>query len=269
MRPLRLPDFIIGGAPRSATTWMYRLLDRHPEIAMAKPPQPEPKFFLVDELFVRGLSYYAETWFEPLESGRLLGEKSTNYLESAVAAKRMHRSLPQVRLIFLLRNPIDRAYSNYLWSRRNGHETETFDRALALEKTRVRQYPPELRYARPFSYFSRGLYADQLGRYLRLFTRQQILVLRSEDVAGDPDGVATRLQHFLGVALVADLANGLGIVNAAVPEEAPALPHELRAALRDRYREPNRQLRTLLGPDFLLWDADASMPGTAHLKGAE
>src|ERR1700688_1203151 len=99
---LRLPAFIIGGAPRCATTWLYVLADRHPEIAMAKPMRPEPKFFLVDELYRQGIAYYATRWFADLRDARLLGEKSANYLENPVAAERIHAALPQVKLIFLL-----------------------------------------------------------------------------------------------------------------------------------------------------------------------
>jgi hypothetical protein len=57
---LRLPDFIIGGAPRSGTTWLYELLDRHPDVHMAKPLAPEPKFFLRDDEYARGLRYYSQ-----------------------------------------------------------------------------------------------------------------------------------------------------------------------------------------------------------------
>src|SRR5271165_1590244 len=105
----RLPDFIIAGAPRSSTTWLYVLAQRHPQLAMAEPMTPEPKFFLVDELWRCGLAYYSANWFDPLPAGRVLGEKSTNYLESAEAAERIYRALPWVKLVFLLRNPVDRA----------------------------------------------------------------------------------------------------------------------------------------------------------------
>jgi hypothetical protein len=104
----RLPDFIVAGAPRSGTTWLYMLAQRHPQLAMAQPMAPEPKFFLVDELWQRGLDYYSSKWFEPLPAGRLLGEKSANYLESPVVAARMLSVLPRVKLVFLLRNPVDR-----------------------------------------------------------------------------------------------------------------------------------------------------------------
>ena len=89
-------------------------------------------------------------------------------------AERIHAALPAVRLIFLLRNPVERAYSNYLWMRRNGFETETFARALMLEEQRERELPAALCYARPFAYFSRGQYgdhrdADHLAQFVRLF----------------------------------------------------------------------------------------------------
>jgi len=161
-----LPDFIIAGAPRSGTTWLYFLAQRHPQLAMAQPGVPEPKFFLVDELWRRGVDYYSTKWFDSLPGGRVLGEKSTNYLESTEVAERIYRALPRVKLIFLLRNPVDRAYSNYLWSRQNGLETETFERALALEEQRERDLAANLRYARPHAYFSRGLYARHLARFI-------------------------------------------------------------------------------------------------------
>src|SRR5688500_18430887 len=107
-----MPDFIIAGAPRSGTTWLYMLADRHPAVAMARPWRPEPKFFLIDELYERGISYYSANWFDSLPPGRVLGEKSANYLESPAVAARIHRHLPEVRLVFILRNPVDRAYSN-------------------------------------------------------------------------------------------------------------------------------------------------------------
>lgn len=85
----RLPDFIIAGAPRSGTTWLYALARRHPQLAMAEPMAPEPKFFLVDELWQRGVDYYSTNWFDTLPADRVLGEKSTNYLESPEAVERM------------------------------------------------------------------------------------------------------------------------------------------------------------------------------------
>jgi len=100
----RLPDFIIGGAPRSGTTWLATTLDRHPAIWMAKPLRPEPKFFLVEELYAEGLDQYSARWFAEAPDDTVVGEKSTNYLESGSAARRIAADLPGVRMIFLLRD---------------------------------------------------------------------------------------------------------------------------------------------------------------------
>ena len=83
MSAMRLPDFIIAGAPRSGTTWLWRLAGLHPAIVMAKPVRPEPKFFLVDDLYAKGLDWYSATWFAGIPPEQVAGEKSANYMESA------------------------------------------------------------------------------------------------------------------------------------------------------------------------------------------
>src|SRR5688500_9503223 len=175
---LRLPDFIIGGAPRSGTTWLREALRGHPRIRFAEPVQPEPKFFLVDEIYQTGLPSYSSRWFRDIPPDLRAGEKSTNYLESAAAARRMAEDVPSLKLIFLLREPVDRAWSNYRWSRRNGLESESFERALELEEEREASVPAELRYSRPHAYFSRGLYARLLRPFLERFPKEQLLLLR-------------------------------------------------------------------------------------------
>jgi hypothetical protein len=249
---LRLPDFIIGGAPRSGTTWLYALLDRHPGIAMAKPVTPEPKFFLVDHQYAKGLAYYSDTWFASVDRSLVAGEKSTDYLESSAAADRIAHDLPGVKLVFILREPVERAYSNYLWTKMNGIETEDFATALALEEERDRTLPDKWRFARPFSYFSRGLYADLLEPYVRQVRWDRLLILKFEDIITAPEMLATRLQRFLGVAERPADARGLGVVNPS--EKELTLPaDDVTRVLAERYAEPNRRLGALLGPDFALW----------------
>jgi hypothetical protein len=252
----RLPDFIIAGAPRSGTTWLYVLAQRHPQIAMAQPMVPEPKFFLVDELWQRGVDYYSKTWFDPLPASRVLGEKSTNYLESPEAAERISCALPRAKLIFVLRNPVDRAYSNYLWSRQNGLEDETFERALALEKQRERDVAPQMRYARPHAYFSRGLYAEHLARFFARFPREQILALRHEDIVVRPEEIAAAFQRFVGVAEISGLARDLGRINATKGSPPELVSEVLRHRLAERYSAANARLESLLGSNFDTWNAD-------------
>lgn len=246
----RLPDFIIAGAARSATTWLYHAADRHPHIAMAKPFKPEPKFFLRDDLYARGLAYYSATWFASLPEDRVIGEKSTNYMESREAAFRIAKDLPNVKLVFMLRHPVDRAYSNYLWTKQNGLELETFERALELEEQRERDLKPEWRYARPFSYFSRGLYADILEPWLARFKREQLLFLKSEDVAQRPGAVATQLHEFLGLPPCPNAVDELGVINAAERDAADGMAPATREKLTRRYRDSLERLTRVLGIQF-------------------
>lgn len=249
---MRLPEFIIGGAPRSGTTWLYELLDRHPGVVMAKPLSPEPKFFLRDDEYAKGLAYYSEKWFAGADPAKNAGEKSTDYLEHAESAARIAKDLPQVKLIFILREPVSRAYSNYLWSKMNGLETEDFATALRLEEQRERELPEKWKFTRPFSYFSRGLYADLLGPYFNRFLPHQLLVTRFEDIIERPGALAETVQRFIGVAPRPGDADGLGVINPSEQDEA-GLGDDVRRELHARYAEPNRRLAALLGPAFPLW----------------
>lgn len=247
-----VPQFIIGGAPRSGTTWLHHALSRHPGIFLASPIFPEPKFFLVDELYARGLDHYRQTWFAKAPAGTVCGEKTTNYLESPVAAQRIHEHLPQVRLVFILREPADRAFNNWLWSHHNKVETEGFETALSLEQEREATLEPRLRYARPHALFSRGLYADLLAPWFARFARDQILCLRYEDLAVDAADLLARLHRHLAVAERPGDAEGLGVINRADGEIEAVIPPHLERRLRAAYARPNQRLAELV-PDFPVW----------------
>ena len=218
---------------------------------MAKPVKPEPKFFLVDHLYEQGLESYSCRWFADAPADRVAGEKSTDYLESAAAAQRIAHDLPRVKLVFILREPADRAFSNFAWTRMNGIETEDFATALRLEAERERTLPERWRFARPFSYFSRGLYADLLVEYFNRFPREQILVVKFEDIERDPAELARQLHRFLGISPRPLDADGIGVINPS--EKRESMEDDLKRALQTRYAEPNRRLAALLGPDFALW----------------
>jgi len=250
----RLPDFLIAGAPRCGTTWLYHLLDRHPDVFMAKPVKPEPKFFLVDELYARGPDYYAERWFSNVPPGQVAGEKSTNYLESEVAAQRIRETVPRIKLVFILREPAARAYSNYLWSRMNGLESDDFETALERERHREQEYPVEQRVSRPHSYFSRGLYARLLRPYYDAFPGENILILKYDEMVASPGRLAARLHRFLGISERPGDADGLSIINASESQGVSFDPG-LRRRLSAAYVEPNRELASLTGLDVVAWGA--------------
>jgi hypothetical protein len=231
---------------------LYALLDRHPDVYMAKPLAPEPKFFLRDEEYAKGLPYYSEKWFAGTGPAKIAGEKSTDYLESSAAAARIARDLPLVKLIFILREPVSRAYSNYLWSKMNGLETEDFPTALRLEEQRERELPEKWKFTRPFSYFSRGLYADLLEPYFNRFMEHQLLIARFEDIIERPAALADAVHRFIGVTPRPGDNVGLGVINPS-EGDASSLGDDVRRELHARYTGPNERLSALLGPSFAMW----------------
>ncbi|MDB5346420.1 MAG: sulfotransferase [Schlesneria sp.] len=251
-----LPAFIIAGAPRSGTTYLYNLLDHHPEIYLAKPRAPEPKFFLVDEEYAKGLDYYSERFFSASSADAIRGEKSANYLESTVVPERIFQHLPNSKLIFVLRDPVERAFSNFLWSTRNGHETLSFAEAIKQEAVRESCYAPAVRFARPFSHISRGMYAKLLQPYLRLFPSEQVKIVLHDDIVADPARVAADLMAFVGATVILppiDLNESVNTSRDRDETRDQVLPQDLREQLCQLYAGPNQELQELIGRDLSHW----------------
>ncbi len=222
---------------------------------MASPCKPEPKFFLVDDLYERGLDYYSDKWFAAAGDQKILGEKSTNYLENPKVASRIRSLLPNAKLVFILRDPVKRAYSNYCWSKMNGLETDSFAGALELEESRQRRLSRQLRYSRPHAYFSRGLYAKLLKPYFDLFPRRSILCLCYEDIAANREQLVERFHRFVGASIRTADGGVPGRVNASSQADTDSMPEESACRLREAYQEPNRALFRLLGEEFKSWES--------------
>jgi hypothetical protein len=238
--------FVIVGAQRCGTTYLYRLLDQHPEIEMAKPLVPEPKFFLDDDQYGRGLEYYDSAFFS--ESGvRVRGEKSTSYIESEVAVRRIKTMLPDGRVIVVLRDPVHRAISNYRFSVQNRVEELPIGDAMRAAAAGGREWDHTRFSVSPFDYLARGRYADYLERLTRHLDPEHLDVLFFEDlVAGN--GTAALYRRF-GVDSAFE-PDGIGIV--VNPSEASHEPFdpELEGRLRDWFREPNQRLAAVLGREL-------------------
>lgn len=173
-------DFIGIGAQKSGTSWVYACLYEHLQICA---PVKEIHFFSRAR-YEKGREWY-ESHFKRCDSGKIKGEFSTSYLYSKEAAARIHENYPQAKLIAIVRNPVDRAYSQYRNAIKAGEisKTTSFD---AYQKSEV-------------SVLEQGLYAAQLNRYLALFQKEQILVLVYEDIRRDPIAFMQRIYQFLGV----------------------------------------------------------------------
>ena len=207
-----LPDFVIIGGQRCGTTSLYNYLAEHPRVLPAF--MKETHFF--DMHYHRGINWYRA--FFPLavnkkdsqvpdHLGLLTGESTPSYLFYPHAPERMASLLPEVRLVALLRNPVDRAYSHYHHEVSMGFESLSFEDALAREEKelpaeaeRVSQDETYLSFTYlNYSYLSRGIYADQLEQWTKWFSRKRLLVLRSEDLARDPTGAMKLVTEFLNL----------------------------------------------------------------------
>ena len=243
--------FFIVGAQRSGTTYLYRILDEHPEIEMSHPARPEPKFFLLDELFSKGLPHYEKTYFGRKPGARTFGEKTTSYCESEAAARRIHASYPDARIIWILRDPVDRAVSNYVFSRNFGIETLDMEEAFRSESGRRDDFDRSRFSMSPFAYLQRGEYLPYLKRYEALFPAERTRILLHEELMGNREAISA-LYGWLGADPGFSPPSLSERINAEERADVSLSP-SLEAYLRDHFREPNRELARHTGLDLSAW----------------
>lgn len=241
--------FIVG-AQRSGSTYLYHLLDSHPEVCMAKPVRPEPKFFLSDDLYRRGREFYEGTYFTSIPGQtRCRGEKSASYIESLTAARRIRDFYPDARILMILRDPVQRAWSNYRFSRQNRLESLEFEEALAAE-------PGRLASARfttsvnPYAYIRRGHYMDYIEAYLGVFAARQLHILILEEIVGSLPATQS-LYRFVGVDHSFVPPSLEKVIN---PGEGDCvLPRAAACYLAQRYEESVQRLELYLGRPLGVW----------------
>jgi hypothetical protein len=233
--------FVVAGAQRSGTTLLYQLLDAHPQIEMARPLRPEPKFFFLHD----SLDDY-RALFRGKPGAHVLGEKSTSYMERGDVAEKIDALLPDVKAIFLLRDPVERALSNYRFSVENGVETAPIEDALRRED---RPFDRAQFSVSPFAYVARGHYARLLEPWERALGRERLFLMTLEEL---PSSMSKLLQ-WLGV----DPSFAAPIP--AQPINATSMNLEVREELRRfliaQYAESNRQLHERYGVDVSRWQS--------------
>lgn len=238
------PDFVIIGAQRGGTTSLHAYLGAHPRIATAKTKELH---FLTDR-FERGRDWYAGQFPSTLPIGDLTGEATPYALFHPRSPRRLRQVAPDARLIVLLRNPIERAYSHYMHEHKSGFEHLAFEDALAAEPERLAGEEDRLASDPAYisfnhkhaSYMARGDYARQVERWLAHFPAEQMLFLRSEDLFEHPESSLADITSFLGIT---EAKMSFPMHNRT---SGPAIDPVVRERLRDRFAAPNRELNKLL-----------------------
>lgn len=246
-----IEQFFVVGAQRSGTTWLYHMLDQHPQIVMAKPMRPEPKYFLRENFCATGLPHYERTYYSR-RNGVACGEKSTSYIESRTAAERIAAAYGEAHILFLLRDPIDRAVSNFRFSKRLGFETASLAEALTHEDERRENYDRNSVSASPFAYLRRGEYARYLQMYKEYFLPHRLHAFLTERLVGNTEGIR-QVYAVLGVDTTF-IPSGIGaVVNSADDEAAPVVTGPLLRRLQERFASSNEILTSEFGLDLSCW----------------
>ena len=243
------PSFLVIGAQRSGSTALYRYLAAHP--AILPPIRKEVHYF--DFQYGKGRAWYLAHF--PGMHKRMAGrrrtvtfEASPYYMVHPLAPERIRAFNPDMKLIAILRDPVDRALSHYHHETRRGVETLTFEEAIAAEPERLsgaerllRQAPHHYSYQHHhFSYLDRGRYAHHLEPWLEHFPKKHLLVLRSEDLMEDPGPVMNRVFGFLGLPAHRVPAG------AGSRRSYAAMPPDLRERLRRYFASDQERLERLL-----------------------
>lgn len=255
-----LPDFIIIGTQRGGTTSLFKLLAEHPGIGL--PYRKEVHYF--DNQYDQPLnwyrSYFPTTVRKRMQERRtstyVTGEASPYYMFHPHAPSRVSQHLPDVKIIAMLRNPVDRALSHYQHSVAHGLERLSFVDALDHESDRLENEEQRMLDDPEYysfshqnhSYAARGVYVDQLQRWIAHVPRERTLVVQSERFYQDPNVVLHDVCSFLGISTIT--------VNTPAKHNAisyDAMGPDLRQRLADYFRPHNQRLYAYLDSEFD-WD---------------
>lgn len=178
---MTLPNFMCLGAAKSGTTTLYDILRQHPDIYI--PAFKEPHFFDIPENYKNGIEWYKRNYFRNANK-KIIADFTPSYFFEKEAPKRIFKNLGRdMKFLVVFRNPVDRAYSHYLHSKRDDHESENFEKSLELEVSRLKKHENQsdyLSYLR-HSYVHQGLYAQMIDRYLQYFSLDNFLFIHFED----------------------------------------------------------------------------------------
>ena len=239
--------FFIVGAQRSGTTYLYTILDEHPEICMAKPIKPEPKYFLQKQININ--DYYKKYYKDCKKTTKVFGEKSTSYYESRQVAQRLANTFPMAKIIFILANPIHRAISNYKFSYENGLETRSLENALLSNDINI-NYTTSVN---PFAYKERGKYHKYLEYYYEFFPKENIKILIKENFIGNQLEIK-ELYNFLEVESNFIPKHKNDKINQTKTRLDISELNNIKKELYDYYQEYNQILKDKFNLNIKCWE---------------
>ncbi|MDY6938789.1 MAG: sulfotransferase domain-containing protein [Cyanobacteriota bacterium] len=252
-----MPDFLIIGAQKCGTTSLYCYLAQHPNIITV--PHKEVHFF--DLNYDRGSNWYLSHFPPSKFSNKIAGEASPYYLFHPQVPARVYQHFPHVKLIVLLRNPVDRAISQYHHEVQLGFEKLSLEEAIACEPERLEGEVEKLTtdptyYSynhQHYTYLARGRYLEQLKRWRAYFPGDRFLILKTEEFYACPDRILARVLEFLQQPTI-DLPAYPSYNARSYAEANPSIVGQLT----DYFLEPNRQLSEYLQKNFQWEEADRS-----------
>lgn len=244
-----LVNFVVAGAQKSGTRAIANFLSQHPEIGLSQKTRPEPHFFdwgfkgpEPDAASDRHQKYHAMFTHESL--AQVTGDITPAYLYCTDALSRIRAYNPAMKIIVILRNPIDRAYSQWVMQTETGRETRAFLPALMHEFRTFHTVGQH----RNFSYVQRGFYDGQIARLQNLFPPEQCLILRTEDLLNDHTKTLLRVFTLLGVSTMnfppPDLVHS---------RNYPPISPYVRRILKAVFRRDIRRLEVRLDWDCSSW----------------
>lgn len=241
------PDFLIIGAMKCGTTFLYHYLNEHPEIEMSR----------IQEVNYFSRHYYRSKWFYrsffPYKSRQMKsGESGIHYIFDPRCPARIKKDLPNAKIILLLRNPIDRAHSHYNQIH-SIDPADNFEHAIELEETRVahlqekianRKFYTSVEYE-TYSYANRGLYYQQLSKWLEHYKLEELLIIKSEDMYANPNKTLEKVYQHIGVSI--EFPQNLKPQNS---REYEPMTDAMRNKLKEFFAKDSEKLKQLLGDNF-------------------
>lgn len=238
-------DFLGVGAQKSGTTTLYCILKQHPDIFIAK--RKEIHFFDNDNNYAKGMDWY-NAHFSNIGDAKVIGEITPAYMFLEHTPKNIFKDLGNnIKFIFMLRNPVDRAYSNYKMELGRGNEQETFFKAIELENERTVQSQGM---KKTYGYIQRGFYAKQIRNYLNYFPKENMIFIIFEEFINNPSKWSKEIFEFLGVESDIELDYN---IKANVSNEAQPMDSQLRIKLFNLYKDDIKDIEAIIGRNLDIW----------------